>query len=62
MDLGSLGAESLRIVAVAPRALARHADAVVTISAHAYYSEKDGDQASFLASADDMDRSRARQA
>lgn len=55
MDLGSLGAESLRIVAVAPRALARHADAVVAFSAHAYYSEKDGDQASFLASADDMD-------
>ncbi|WP_193103601.1 alpha-N-arabinofuranosidase [Brachybacterium sp. FME24] len=25
------------------------------VSAHAYYSEKDGDQASFLASADDMD-------
>src|SRR5690625_7856873 len=25
------------------------------ISAHVYYSEKDGDQASFLASADDMD-------
>ncbi len=30
-------------------------DLVDMISAHAYYSEKDGDQASFLASADDMD-------
>ena len=30
-------------------------DHVDMISAHAYYSEKDGDQASFLASADDMD-------
>ena len=30
-------------------------DQVDMISAHAYYSEKDGDQASFLASADDMD-------
>ncbi|MFC7464635.1 alpha-N-arabinofuranosidase [Brachybacterium sp. GCM10030252] len=30
-------------------------DFVDMISAHAYYSEKDGDQASFLASADDMD-------
>ncbi|MDN5685175.1 MAG: alpha-N-arabinofuranosidase [Brachybacterium sp.] len=30
-------------------------DHVDMISAHAYYSEQDGDQASFLASADDMD-------
>lgn len=30
-------------------------DHVDMISAHAYYAEKDGDQASFLASADDMD-------
>ena len=30
-------------------------DFVDMISAHVYYSEKDGDQASFLASADDMD-------
>ncbi|MGP5304187.1 arabinosylfuranosidase ArfA [Brachybacterium alimentarium] len=30
-------------------------DVVDMISAHVYYSEKDGDQASFLASADDMD-------
>jgi alpha-N-arabinofuranosidase len=30
-------------------------DFVDMISAHAYYAEKDGDQASFLASADDMD-------
>ena len=30
-------------------------DHVDMISAHVYYSEKDGDQASFLASADDMD-------
>src|SRR5699024_5327845 len=30
-------------------------DFVDMISAHAYYSEKDDDQASFLASADDMD-------
>src|SRR5699024_2990969 len=30
-------------------------DHVDMISAHAYYAERDGDQASFLASADDMD-------
>ncbi len=30
-------------------------DLVDMISAHAYYAEKDDDQASFLASADDMD-------
>ncbi|MGO2536151.1 MAG: arabinosylfuranosidase ArfA [Brachybacterium tyrofermentans] len=30
-------------------------DQVDMVSAHVYYSEKDGDQASFLASADDMD-------
>ncbi|UEJ81638.1 alpha-N-arabinofuranosidase [Brachybacterium halotolerans subsp. kimchii] len=35
--------------------LAETYDLVDMVSAHAYYAEKDGDQASFLASADDMD-------